>query len=56
MQDVMSDWTKVLLVNVVLATAAVVSIFHAPVASAALGAVGAAVVLWLWRRLDRRRR
>jgi hypothetical protein len=52
MQNRMSDWTKVLVVNVVLAIATVVLIFHAPLLSAVLGASGAGAILWICHRRD----
>jgi hypothetical protein len=52
----MSDWTKVLLTNVVLATVCVVLVFHAPVGYVALGAGGAGVLLWARERRAQARR
>jgi hypothetical protein len=51
-----SDWTKVLVMNVVLATAVVVLVFHAPVMDAGLGGAGAGLVLWVRERRARARR
>jgi hypothetical protein len=52
----MSDWTKVLLTNVALATAVVVVLFDAPPVSAGLGALATGVALWLREKRVRRRR
>jgi hypothetical protein len=48
--------TKILLMNVILATVTVVVFFDAPLVSAAIGAVGAGVVLWACERLNQLRR
>jgi hypothetical protein len=42
----MADFTKVLVTNVVLATAVVVLVFHAPLAYAGLGAAVAGLLIW----------
>ena len=52
----MSDWTKVLLTNVVLSTVLVVLLLHAPVGYAALGAGGAGLALWARERRAQARR
>jgi len=52
----MSDRTKVLLANVILATAVVVLFFHAPVTYAGGGAAVAGVLLWGRERLAQARR
>jgi hypothetical protein len=52
----MSDWTKVLLTNVVLATAVIVLLFHAPLLSASVGSAGMGLLIWVGDRLDRVRR
>jgi len=52
----MSDWTKVLLTNVVLSTVLVVLLLHAPVGYAALGAGGAGLALWVRERRAQARR
>jgi hypothetical protein len=49
----MSDWTKVLLMNVVLATMVVALVFHAPWVSVALGSATAGLTLWVGQRLGR---
>lgn len=46
----MADMTKIILTNVVLATAAVVFFFHAPVTYAALGGGTAGLLLWARER------
>jgi nitrogen regulatory protein P-II 1 len=51
-----SDSAKVLLTNVVLSTVFVVTILHAPVGYAALGATSAGLLLWLRGRWARRPR
>ncbi len=52
----MADMSKVILMNVVLATAFLVFFFHAPLTYAALGAGTAGFILWAReRRLQARR-
>ena len=52
----MSDWTKLLLTNVVLATLVVVVLFHAPVTYAGVGGATAGVLLWARERRAQARR
>jgi hypothetical protein len=47
----MSEWTKVLLINVVLATGVVVAFLHAPATWAGVGAASAGLFLWAARKL-----
>lgn len=52
----MADFTKVLVTNVLLATAIVVLLFHAPVAWSGLGAAVSGLVIWTGMRFVRTRR
>jgi len=52
----MSDWTKVLLTNVILSTGLVALLLHAPVEYAALGACVAGLALWTRERRAQTRR
>ena len=46
----MADFTKVLVTNVVLATSLIVLVFHASIAYAGLGALGAGALIWVRTR------
>lgn len=51
-----SDWTKVLISNVFLATTVLTLVFHAPLGSAALGGAGGGLAMWGLARLNALRR
>jgi nitrogen regulatory protein P-II 1 len=55
MEPSLSEWTKVLLTNVVLAPALLVLFFHAPPGYTALGAGTAGLLLWARERSRRAR-